>query len=504
MYPALMMDSNMIAENTQHYADSITLLHLQSSFTAVINISCPIPPSNVKYPFRSTKSIDGHNNIKSDFSGAFFLTSDHCLKYQILLVENIAPHSCVGGCKSSNSAYRSQDPRGDGNRAGVKKHKAQHGSSTRDFGETNGDDQNQDPGGARGALGADDMEASAKLLACLFQKFDPIRYDECSRYRLSSWDRVLQHLKRRHLLRGEYCPTCRKEFQGRDAEDNKNEHIRGGCLPTTAVETGRLLQEEYDNLTGVGPGDQVTKWFKGWAILFRGYPEPPSPFAQTLLEANCDVTRGRLPEIVQSFKRDRGQPLTDEDLADLGRRVLDEVEHGTLCTPPRQVLQFTSAQLSTTFDTMAFPLECEVATGYHMPFPPFGSSLAIVPNVPLSFPESRSPPTMHWSIPETTYTEPLESYIQPFTTISDSSDHAAVLQPPIFQWDPLSHEQDLDNIFQQLLDESISRQPVDSLTQNPNDAVARYIDFSNFSNYPVLEDGIEDVTDFADDGVPTS
>ncbi|KAH7262802.1 hypothetical protein BKA59DRAFT_449021 [Fusarium tricinctum] len=455
--------------------------------------------------------------------GAFSLSSNYQMKCQILLTEDITPHSCVEGSQSSDSAHKRRNAGDDEKSASVKKHKAHQKNNSVDDRRANGNDENQNPGGPRRTLCTEDQETTVKRFACLFQKFDPASYNSCASRILVSWDRVLQHLKRKHLLDGEYCPVCRKEFKGNNSEDNKNEHIRARCQPTTAIETGRLIPKEYDELTGIGPGDQVTKWLKGWTILFRGYPEPLSPFAETLLEVNCNLIRGRIPEIVQSFRRNRGQNLTDGDLADLVGQIVDEVERGRLHTTLRQVLQLAPAPLSTGSDTMVAPLEYEVSVDYNTPAPSFGSNLTMVPNIPLSLLESQSSSVIHWPISDMILDEPLpllepqsssvmhwpildmtsdeppDGSFHALTTIPDSLDHFTVSQPPMLQWEPPSHEQDPDNIFQQSFDASIFRQSIDSWMQDPNDAVTRFVDFSG---NPVLEDGIEDVTNFADNGGP--
>ncbi|KAM0202049.1 hypothetical protein ACHAQI_010982 [Fusarium lateritium] len=433
--------------------------------------------------------------------GTFYLSSDHQLRCQILLIQDTTPHSCVGGSKASKSAYKRRNSGDGGKGVGFKKHKARQKNDNVDDGRADGNDQNKNPGGARRAFCTEDQEATVKRFACLFQKFNPAEYDSCASFILNSWDRVLQHLKRKHLLHGEYCPVCRKEFRGESSVGDKNEHIRAGCVPTTAIETGRLIQKEYDDLTGVGPGDQVKKWLKGWTILFHGYPEPPSPFAETLLEANCNLVRGRIQEIVQLFRHNRGQYLTDGDLADLGGQIVDEVESGGLRITSRQVLQLTSAPLSTGFDTMAVPLEYEVPADYHTPVPLSGPTLTLLPDMPLSLLGPQRPLAMHWPISDTAFGEPADGYLQALTTIPDSLDHFTSSQPSMLPIVPSSYEQDFDNMLQQSLNASIFQELVDPWMQDPFDDLARH---DNLSENPAFEDELGDLIDSAEDGVPTS
>jgi hypothetical protein len=536
-----MMNANMAANYPSPHTDCSSLLLLQNGFTTVIDTSCPISPSYVKcqkiphhvnkYSFTIFPCIEEHDttmlmSIRAFYLAAlgprplsllakeatrhrsistmgrysvFSLSSDRQLKCQILLIEDITPHSCVGGSKPSESAYKRRNSGNEGKSTGFKKRKGRQKNNTVNDSGRNGNDENQNPGGARKALCSEDQEATVKRFACVFQKFNPVEYDSCASFILSSWDRVLQHLKRKHLLRGEHCPICRKEFKGESPEDIKDEHIRAGCQPTTAIETGRLIQKEYDDLTGVGPGDQVTKWLKGWAILFRGYPEPFSPFAETLLEANCNLIRRRIPEIVQLFRRNRGQDLTDGDLTDLGVHIVDEVERGRLRTTSRQAVQLTPTPSSTESNTMAVPLDYDASLDHHTPVPLFGSTLAILPNMHLPLLESQTLPVMHWPISGMSFGAPLDGSSQALATFPDSLDHFAVSQPPMFQGVSSSYEQDSESIFHQSFNAPVFQEPVDRWTQDSIDGLVRHV---NLFDNPAFEEEIEDVIDFAEDGVP--
>ncbi|RBA18521.1 hypothetical protein FPRO05_10814 [Fusarium proliferatum] len=146
-----------------------------------------------------------------------------------------------------------------------------------------------------------------KKLCCLFFKLDPRKYQCCAGYDLTNWDRVLQHLKRMHIIRRDHCPKCRKEFGGEFAEAEKNEHVRQDiCAEKTALGTGLLLQDEYDDLNGL-PGTHEEKWFKAWEKLFGEHPVPHSPFFETvdcILGVQHSTLERELPTILQSFRRD--------------------------------------------------------------------------------------------------------------------------------------------------------------------------------------------------------
>ncbi|KAF5548553.1 hypothetical protein FPHYL_9884 [Fusarium phyllophilum] len=165
--------------------------------------------------------------------------------------------------------------------------------------------QKQSPGKKKRGFGP--QQPFIKKLACLFYKLDPQEYQCCVGYSLTKWDHVLQHVKRRHLVKGEHCPDCREEFEGEFAEAEKNEHILlGTCEKKTALETGLLLEEEYNDLTGLH-GSHEEKWFKAWVKLFGEHPAPYSPFIETLesmLEAQYSTLERELPSLLQSFLRD--------------------------------------------------------------------------------------------------------------------------------------------------------------------------------------------------------
>ncbi|KAG7411047.1 hypothetical protein Forpe1208_v009742 [Fusarium oxysporum f. sp. rapae] len=163
----------------------------------------------------------------------------------------------------------------------------------------------QGPGKKKRGFGP--QQLFIKKLACLFYKLDPQKYQCCAGYNLTKWDHVLQHLKRIHLFQEEHCPNCREEFKGEFAEAEKNAHIlQDACEKKTPLQTGLLLEEEYNDLTGLH-GSHEEKWYKAWKKLFGEHPAPYSPFIETLesmLEVQYSTLERELPSLLQSFLHD--------------------------------------------------------------------------------------------------------------------------------------------------------------------------------------------------------
>ncbi|KAG5756795.1 hypothetical protein H9Q70_000681 [Fusarium xylarioides] len=193
---------------------------------------------------------------------------------------------------------------GSGNQSGRKKKGSGREINGRNFGKDNkGNGQNL--GKKKRGFGPD--QPFTKKLACLFFKLDPRKYQCCAGYKITEWDRVLQHLKRQHLIEGDHCPKCRVEFYGEDAETDKDGHIRQDtCVKETALETGLLLEAEYEALNGLH-GSREEKWYEAWKKLFGEQMAPYSPFFETvecMLEVQQSTMERELPTILQSFGRD--------------------------------------------------------------------------------------------------------------------------------------------------------------------------------------------------------
>ncbi|KAF5231759.1 hypothetical protein FANTH_13281 [Fusarium anthophilum] len=193
---------------------------------------------------------------------------------------------------------------GSGNQSGRKKQGSGRENNDRSSGK-GGKGNGQSPGEKKRGFGP--HQPFTKKLACLFFKLDPRKYQCCAGYKITEWDRLLQHLKRRHLIKRDHCPKCREEFCGEFAEAEKNEHVRRDtCAEKTALDTGLLLQGEYEDLAGLH-GTHREKWYQAWQKLFGEQTAPYSPFfetAESMLEMQHSTMERELPTILQSFLRD--------------------------------------------------------------------------------------------------------------------------------------------------------------------------------------------------------
>ncbi|EMT73630.1 hypothetical protein ACKRZS_003449 [Fusarium odoratissimum] len=207
------------------------------------------------------------------------------------------------GSEPPSFGYKRVGSPGSGNQSGEKKQRSNRENNDRNDGKGN-KGNGQGPGKKKRGFGP--QQPFIKKLACLFFKLDPQKYQCCAGYNLIKWDHVLQHLKRIHLIQGEHCPNCRKEFEGEFAEAEKNAHIlQDACEKKTLLETGLLLEEEYNDLTGLH-GSHEEKWYKAWKKLFGEHPAPYSPFIETLesmLEVQYSTLERELPSLLQSFLR---------------------------------------------------------------------------------------------------------------------------------------------------------------------------------------------------------
>ncbi|KAG9498393.1 hypothetical protein J7337_009198 [Fusarium musae] len=191
---------------------------------------------------------------------------------------------------------------GSGNQSGRKKKGSGRENNARGNGK-GGKGNGENPGKKKRGFGPD--QPFTKKLACLFFKLDPRKYQCCAGYKITEWDRLLQHLKRQHLIEGEHCPKCREDFCGEDAETEKNEHIRQDtCIKETALETGLLLEPEYEALNGLH-GSHEEKWYEAWKKLFGEQTAPYSPYFETvncMLEVQQSTMERELPTILESFR----------------------------------------------------------------------------------------------------------------------------------------------------------------------------------------------------------
>lgn len=242
-----------------------------------------------------SKGVNSTRNVVLLFPGSY--RHRHLWVLYCLILESY-------GSGAPSVGYKRASSPGSGNQSAGKKQRSDQQKNNRNDRKGNkGNGQGQ--GKKKRDFGP--QHSFIKKLACLFFKLDPREYQSCAGYDLTKWDHVLQHLKRKHIIRRDHCPKCRKEFEGEFAETEWAEHIRQDtCAEKTALDTGLLLQSEYDDLAGLH-GTHEEKWFKAWKKLFGDQQAPCSPFFETvdcMLEAQQSTMRRELPIILQSFRRD--------------------------------------------------------------------------------------------------------------------------------------------------------------------------------------------------------
>ncbi|CAF3518397.1 unnamed protein product [Fusarium graminearum] len=138
-----------------------------------------------------------------------------------------------------------------------------------------------------------------KRFACLFFALDPVNHQSCEHYNLTNWYHTHQHIGRVHVLsnqinRSAYCPTCRIQFKGTDANVLRDFHIRQNkCKEATKEETGMLLPEEFAMLARLGTRlSSEARWNAAWGKLFSSLMRPSSPY----FESRVDLLRRHAPE----------------------------------------------------------------------------------------------------------------------------------------------------------------------------------------------------------------
>ncbi|VUC28242.1 unnamed protein product [Clonostachys rosea] len=111
--------------------------------------------------------------------------------------------------------------------------------------------------------------------ACHFYKFNPVMYDKCKKCSFTRHSDVKQHIVRCHSLTSPYCDRCWMEFSD---QQEYSEHItQGHCQERPRPE--ELIREEVDGLgASRREDDNKEKWLGIWNLLFRGHPQPDSPY----------------------------------------------------------------------------------------------------------------------------------------------------------------------------------------------------------------------------------
>ncbi|UPK97235.1 hypothetical protein LCI18_008170 [Fusarium solani-melongenae] len=167
------------------------------------------------------------------------------------------------------------------------------------------------------------------------------KHKRCKSCVLTSWGRVLQHLKRAHLAKEDHCPTCRGSFS---SETLKNEHIRlGNCQTVDIAHSGVFLEEDYNKLKHIRRNSDEEKWTEAWRRLFPDLPAP-SPFCESDAEM---ITRTGQPACIKALeKAQQGH----DDLPALANELLDELRHALVPTTRWDDINTPAAEVSQATD----------------------------------------------------------------------------------------------------------------------------------------------------------
>lgn len=230
--------------------------------------------------------------------------------------------SCCAGYGSSARSHKRQGSKGGDGGSSPKKHRSNNqGDNTYNNappGSGPGGHDNNDGGSNQNNAAQNSKVSTGKRYACPFHKLAPALHQACKSLYLTSWDRVLQHIVRSHVLKEYYCAKCRTQFtgtkepkdtkgkkrpkrsngtEGITAEKERIEHIRSGCQLVSMMEAGYIFsriddpllfphETDYDNLKRLRGSDEE-KWFKAWDKLFPELQRPESP----LFESDMDILR---------------------------------------------------------------------------------------------------------------------------------------------------------------------------------------------------------------------
>jgi hypothetical protein len=121
-----------------------------------------------------------------------------------------------------------------------------------------------------------------KSFACPYLKWDPEKFKECCKLRLSRISDVKNHLHRKHTPH-HYCPLCQAIFPG---EDSLQGHIEDrGCSRRDPIMLIGVSRQQYQQLHKKSDSDasEEDKWYKIWNILFPQHAKPPSVYIDTNL-----------------------------------------------------------------------------------------------------------------------------------------------------------------------------------------------------------------------------
>ncbi|KAK4224375.1 hypothetical protein QBC38DRAFT_446494 [Podospora fimiseda] len=127
--------------------------------------------------------------------------------------------------------------------------------------------------------------AKSLILICPFYVWDPITYHSCCRKKLRHNSDLRTHFHRCHA-QPVFCPVCKVIFKGKEANVNRNAHIKDRrCYQSLNPDPAGLTGDHFD-LIGqkkeLSPFRQMNlqarQWYAIWDICFPGaaFPSPDS------------------------------------------------------------------------------------------------------------------------------------------------------------------------------------------------------------------------------------
>jgi hypothetical protein len=115
-------------------------------------------------------------------------------------------------------------------------------------------------------------------LACPFYRGNPWKYYTCQKYDLQRIKDVKQHINRRHVKPDFYCARCYEVFvdaTSRDAHARELICDIRGYPEFDGITDSQRGELKESHKRGKGIAEQ---WYYIWDILFRGQPQPKSPY----------------------------------------------------------------------------------------------------------------------------------------------------------------------------------------------------------------------------------
>ncbi|KAH8742281.1 hypothetical protein F5883DRAFT_592572 [Diaporthe sp. PMI_573] len=127
--------------------------------------------------------------------------------------------------------------------------------------------------------------------ACPFQRLNPLKHYDCSKYELKRIKDVKQHVYRCHKQPDYYCARCYSIFKTADMRD---QHVRRkNCdkLEHPGFEGITEAQKKSLNKSSTRGLDSGEQWFEIWEIIFPGKKRPSAAWAGSAMEEMVQLLR---------------------------------------------------------------------------------------------------------------------------------------------------------------------------------------------------------------------